>query len=819
MKNKEIKKRLIDFISKKYPDIDNSQQRLNFLRMNDLSEEITRRINLDCSRLDFSYQLIAEIQKEGKDALIKFLETLKESDQIGDGKKELTQLCEIIVNLNFREWEQFKGSTPYTDKQVNEQESRQQKVLHTLGGKAKQWIEYLESSLKYKDNLPDFKLQLKEIPNAVKQKTSFDSIAYNPKQISSENITNEFKKIENGKSLLILGVPGSGKTTILLKLLKDLVDNFEKDDNEPVPVLFNLSSWTDSQENLENWLVNELNTRYENYSNSEIASQLIDKERLILLLDGLDEVKDKYRIDCLIKLNGFILKHGNTEIILCSRIQEYSNILGCNILAEDEANPCDNNLKLQLQKAFYIQPLESKQIHSYLGKFQKSTSSLSRLLSKSQGLRTPLVIFMIIQANLDINELSQIDSSRKIFDYLDYLSPKYVDYMLNRRDHSIQQTYPDLFNRKSKTKIWLNWLAMKMKLQETQTTKNLNQGTIFQIERMQPAWLDSKEDKFIYRITTGLSVGLILGLIAGFYFIYYMKLIEPRMDIVLSSALGLKFIMIGVLSGLISGFIAGLVSTSPNKLIRGSVPGIIFTLFFVLIFNLLEQFLFDVYLFPIFLAGLFGGSAFSLICPEIQPIETWQPQGKKILRYSFIFAGFGIAYVLIRLRLMPQVYEAKIYYALYEVIVFIIVGVVYGGFKINRDSDSTNLRDKPNQGIKRAARYTVIAFITFALSAILIASIIDSIIDPVLIFIGLTVGLLGALVANQGSGIVCIQHFILRFIFWRKGYIPWKYARFLDYASERVILRKSGGAYLFIHGKIMDYFAQMELNSDTVSRR
>src|SRR5207248_836872 len=44
---------------------------------------------------------------------------------------------------------------------------------------------------------------------------------------------------EVGRSLLILGQPGSGKTVTLLELARDLIIRAENDPTQPVPVVFN----------------------------------------------------------------------------------------------------------------------------------------------------------------------------------------------------------------------------------------------------------------------------------------------------------------------------------------------------------------------------------------------------------------------------------------------------------------------------------------------------------------------------------------------------------------------------------------------------
>ncbi|MBD2303222.1 NACHT domain-containing NTPase [Nostoc sp. FACHB-190] len=60
------------------------------------------------------------------------------------------------------------------------------------------------------------------------------------------------------------------------------------------------------------------------------------------------------------------------------------------------------------------------------------------------------------------------------------------------------------------------------------------------------------------------------------------------------------------------------------------------------------------------------------------------------------------------------------------------------------------------------------------------------------------------------GGIACLQHFTLRLILYHNGYIPWNYARFLNYCTERLFLQRVGGRYRFIHKLLQDHFSQME---------
>jgi len=46
----------------------------------------------------------------------------------------------------------------------------------------------------------------------------------------------------------------------------------------------------------------------------------------------------------------------------------------------------------------------------------------------------------------------------------------------------------------------------------------------------------------------------------------------------------------------------------------------------------------------------------------------------------------------------------------------------------------------------------------------------------------------------------------------RKGSIPSDIARFLDFASECLLLRKGSEGYIFVHRLLMEYFADQKLS-------
>src|SRR2546426_2853898 len=73
--------------------------------------------------------------------------------------------------------------------------------------------------------------------------------------------------------------------------------------------------------------------------------------------------------------------------------------------------------------------------------------------------------------------------------------------------------------------------------------------------------------------------------------------------------------------------------------------------------------------------------------------------------------------------------------------------------------------------------------------------------------IGLPVGLLVILFMG---GLAWWQHWVLRFLLWRSGATPWRLVPLLDEAAQRILLRKVGGGYRFIHDLFRDYLATLE---------
>lgn len=52
-----------------------------------------------------------------------------------------------------------------------------------------------------------------------------------------------------------------------------------------------------------------------------------------------------------------------------------------------------------------------------------------------------------------------------------------------------------------------------------------------------------------------------------------------------------------------------------------------------------------------------------------------------------------------------------------------------------------------------------------------------------------------------------IRHFTLRHLLSRKGHMPRRYVRFLNYGVRLIFLKRVGSGYIFIHRLFLEHFA------------
>jgi len=637
-----------------------------------------------------------------------------------------------------------------------------------------------------------------------------------------------FDQIGIGRTLLILGEPGSGKTTTLLELTDDLIDRAKHNSNLPIPAFLNLSSWANKRETIADWLVKELNIKYD--IPKKIGQAWVTQQQLLPLLDGLDEVKAEYRDDCIAALNQFNQEQEYVaELVVCSRIKDYEFLSN----------------RLNFQKAVYIKLLTLEQICDHLDNVGGNLRGLRALMEEDTVLQelaqSPLMLNIMTLAYQgvaveDLPKTEMAEERRKqLFD-------DYIEKMFYRPNRSKgEQRYS-----KFQTKHWLSWLAQRM-LQESQT--------VFFIEGMQPRYLKNKFRQWQYWVLLFIMNLVTAGTIAT---IVILQWFLPEHSI---SSISNRILLFGSWFGFIlsteSKADASLLIMYPivqvfcclfrkklprefqdnipilhdidlSSRFRLKAPSLRDLKDKVLLHSLghallISKWTCKIFLLPIIIPIhiLFGELAYAI------GMQRLGSNSKKYFKFLIkrsiavsnevnesIDSNQNSNYIIL-FAILDQYgdmikIKGGLLINLYLKILTFIPGLMSFIFHVFISLFNVLTTEKiedslaPNYRVKEASKTAFLSSILFCLSSIIAFQ------SPATYYrvISCILGFLACL-----SYLPLLKHLSLRLVLWHSGAIPWNYAHFLDYAAERIFLQKVGGGYIFIHRMLMEHFAQMERES------
>lgn len=590
-------------------------------------------------------------------------------------------------------------------------------------------------------------------------------------------IANVFERL-NGK-VLILGDPGSGKTTTLLDFARDLLDRAEADSQHPIPVVFNLASWSERQPPLVNWLVEELNSKYQ--VPRRVGTEWVESDALLLLLDGLDEVAADRRDACVQAINAYREEHGFVDMVVCSRIHDYEALTH----------------QLRLNGAIVIQELDDELVHDYLSGLGTDVAMVRDLIARDEQLRqqthSPLMLSIMVLAYRGVStetfpDFDTVEAQRK------HLFDTYVQRMFEHRIgeeplYTRQEIIPSL-----------SWLAKQM--QE-------NSLSVFHIEGLQPTWLSEKQQQDYFK-----HVPLILGSLWTLWtvitFLFTIGGIGGSK--LLSSLL---FPLTGVLVGY--NYTGNRWNRLLNHTLFGFAFGAIAGIIILGTYGIQRAFIFG------------AGTAFNLalvyyVVGRLMAAFGYEKNHVRLaedLKFSRgdikPWAGIGgliagsIIIIVPRFTFGTDIVPAMNFAAGIGIgaVIFCLSSLYQSGLT----AQTVESREQPNQGIRtsfwNASRLTGLVLLQFAMIGLLGMRLV---IPP---SVGRSLGLVVGIAFSSPiwvlfGGYTTVQHVALRRILHRDGLIPLNYARFLDYAASSILLRKVGGGYVFIHRYLLEYFADLE---------
>lgn len=604
------------------------------------------------------------------------------------------------------------------------------------------------------------------------------------------------------QTLLILGQPGSGKTMLLLELARDAIAWARTDASEPLPVVFTLASWAQKRLPIDRWLVEELQSKYR--IPEKIGQRWVETEMLLLLLDGLDEVPETVRDDCVRAINKF-QESNIMPIVVCCRTEAYE-------LLPD---------RLALQTAVELQPLTNQQIQTYLQQTETHTDELADLLTHNETLQQlaqhPLLLHIMTVAYQDAALGSRPTESTLLHAYTQQMF----------RHGSTERPFAT-----APTLRWLSWLAQQM-AQHGQT--------IFVMEQMQPSWLANMRQQQLYVLLSRLAISLIGGLLGGTIiglglFLFF----EP-----ISLGEGL---LRGLGEGLVSGTLAGLFvaaldllwqtkpSTAPpphttlyrligNMLIVGSGTALTVWLGIGLLFGSYNWLGYSraFWFFEGQQVGLVTGLCFSLIFgyeprgtrqatqTDIRIIEYVNLSRTRTLEGAMVGIAAGLAVGLVQTQInfdgTPLGNAFPGFTILYIALpIFAAIGAIFGGLQ-----GSIVTPQHAAQTPTSLFRYIMLIGGGISLGFSLLGAIIGGLAigSQGAVAFGVYGLLIGLLAMVWYGGFNAIKHYILRLLLAAQGHMPWRYPLFLDYATSRIFLRKGGGGYMFLHRALLEYFATL----------
>ncbi|MCB0037066.1 MAG: NACHT domain-containing protein, partial [Anaerolineales bacterium] len=598
------------------------------------------------------------------------------------------------------------------------------------------------------------------------------------------------------QSMLILGAPGSGKTMTLLQLLEELLNNALTNVETPVPFFFNLSSWR--RGSLLSWLENQAYNQYR--LKKSYARERLQKGRFTLLLDGLDEVPLTHRDDCVTAINDF-LQDNQSSVVICSRIADYEELQN----------------RLKVQEAVVLQPLTNSQINYFLQQGREKWEPLLNIINKDRQLRelvrSPLLLNILTLAFQDLpaDELQKLET---LEEKRNLLFAQYVNVMFERRPLKNEEKYdqPQAIH-------WLSFLGKQM---------HRDGVSLFYVEEMQANWLPTKLFKR-YRTAYGAIIGLMVGLFLGLSVGLSVGLSDGLDDGLniglifgLSSALG-GSIGIGLgtrwSSSLKSDWQRSALSALVSWLIFGLLSGLISGLLFALSNGISDWLITQIR--DGLIIGLIGGlgvgavagiTSFSKQIEMRERLQIRWPSRRRL--WLFVKRGLIVGLIVGLISALGIEPLAGLSMSLQDRVFFGLIsslmgGLIGGTFLSLIDSPSVDDRPLAGQGIRNSLRNAILMTTAVELLFGLIGFVLD---------IGLeTYGLISFLIAAiilppvfiYYGGLAYVQHGVLRRMLWRQGLLPLRLIPFLDAMTERTLLRKVGGGYIFIHRSLLEYFASL----------
>lgn len=569
-----------------------------------------------------------------------------------------------------------------------------------------------------------------------------------------DDIVDVFKRVPSQR-LVVLGKPGAGKTVLGLQFTLDVLAR--RQPGQPVPTIFSLASWNPFEQNLPDWMAEQLAATYlggVTSSRITLARQLVDAHRLLPVLDGFDEIAERLRPEAIRALNTTFGR--GDQFLLTSRADEYA-------AAVDAADVVTAAAVVELQ------PLHLGDLDDYLPRTTRKTMADSKVTTKWNPVLTclrthpdrPTVqALMKVLATPLMTSLARAAYSDTDADPTELLDDRFTDpaviedYLLDAfipavfPEHPTERSVRHHRWKASQVQRWLAFLAVHLNALDT---KDL---AWWRLEQTAPRRTLGLMSGIMVSLVLGAVVGLVDGVMVGLQYGIVFGL-GAVFGAVFGAGRGAVFLF-GLMLGLVAGFGAGLV--------LGAVVGIVFGLLFGLGAGLAS----------VPAMGRPSTVGFQLrgnVGPYLHALKTG-------LVFGLVFGSVAVLMVGVEVGL----------------VVGLVVGLDIPADIAYAVSPSSVLRTDRASALVRGLVAALVAGLPEGLGAGIKAGL------EVGLAAGLIVGLIVGLVVMSSSA--WARFILVRTWLAFRRRLPWRLMTFLVEAHRRGVLRQAGGVYQFRHHRL-----------------
>jgi transcriptional regulator with XRE-family HTH domain len=299
-----------------------------------------------------------------------------------------------------------------------------------------------------------------------------------------------------GRSMLITGDAGTGKSVLLLDLLDHLLVKTRRSSNGPFVLWLDLNRDDDLNRtdvvscrmkhlSFNEWILQQLRQCYK--VDPETARRWLEREKILrLLLDGFDDLESHQRENCLDSIADFLGKPDCTHaVVICGRSTE------------------TEVLTAHFPHGIVIPRLRPPDVRRYL----KGNPNNEKLAALS-GVRADKMLYELLDTPFKIHVAAEAFSKHSVEIGL-------LGVTEEERDAKLLHLYMDTLLIGLDPDAALRWLSWLTKILEMKVTDHK-----LRLESMQPDWLPTKVEQRAVTIgavvLSGLLVGTTFGLGAQF---------------------------------------------------------------------------------------------------------------------------------------------------------------------------------------------------------------------------------------------------------------------------------------------------------------